>query len=82
MLSKDPMRRPQTPRELIEILARLEIETFSERVRRVSEKVDSGLGVVEQIMIHATGDGSLGVGEQIAIFPRFCLRGYSYFFGH
>ncbi len=31
MLSKDPMRRPQTPRELIENLARLEIETFSER---------------------------------------------------
>ncbi|MGA2796601.1 MAG: serine/threonine-protein kinase [Thermoguttaceae bacterium] len=31
MLSKDPLRRPQTPRELIEILARLEIESFSER---------------------------------------------------
>jgi serine/threonine-protein kinase len=31
MLSKDPLRRPQNPRELIEILARLEIETFSER---------------------------------------------------
>jgi eukaryotic-like serine/threonine-protein kinase len=32
MLSKDPMRRPQTPRELIDILARLEIETFAERL--------------------------------------------------
>ncbi len=31
MLSKDPLRRPQNPRELIELLARLEIETFSER---------------------------------------------------
>jgi len=31
MLAKDPLRRPQNPRELIEILARLEIETFSER---------------------------------------------------
>jgi serine/threonine-protein kinase len=31
MLSKDPLRRPQNPRELIDILARLEIETFSER---------------------------------------------------
>ncbi len=31
MLSKDPLRRPQNPRELIEIMARLEIETFSER---------------------------------------------------
>ena len=31
MLSKDPMRRPQTPRELIDALARLEIETFAER---------------------------------------------------
>jgi serine/threonine protein kinase len=32
MLAKDPMRRPQTPRELSAILARLEIETFTERV--------------------------------------------------
>jgi eukaryotic-like serine/threonine-protein kinase len=32
MLSKDPMRRPQTPRELIDIFARLEIETFAERI--------------------------------------------------
>jgi eukaryotic-like serine/threonine-protein kinase len=31
MLSKDPMRRPQTAGELIDILARMEIETFSER---------------------------------------------------
>ena len=31
MLAKDPLRRPQNPRELIDILARLEIETFSER---------------------------------------------------
>jgi serine/threonine protein kinase len=31
MLSKDPLRRPQSPRELIDILTRLEIETFSER---------------------------------------------------
>ena len=31
MLSKDPLRRPQNPRELIDILARLEIESFSER---------------------------------------------------
>ncbi len=31
MLAKDPLRRPQTPRELIETLARLEIETFTER---------------------------------------------------
>ena len=31
MMSKDPLRRPQNPRELIDILARLEIETFSER---------------------------------------------------
>lgn len=31
MLAKEPLRRPQTPRELIAMLARLEIETFSER---------------------------------------------------
>jgi len=31
MLSKEPLRRPQTPRELIDRLAALEIETFAER---------------------------------------------------
>jgi hypothetical protein len=31
MLAKEPLRRPQTPGELIERLARLEIETFSDR---------------------------------------------------
>jgi len=31
MLAKDPLRRPQTPRELIDRLAALEIATFSER---------------------------------------------------
>jgi serine/threonine-protein kinase len=31
MLCKEPLRRPQTPRELIERLAALEIATFSER---------------------------------------------------
>jgi len=31
MLAKDPLRRPQTPRELTDRLARLEIATFSER---------------------------------------------------
>lgn len=31
MLAKEPLRRPQTPRELIERLAALEIETFAER---------------------------------------------------
>ena len=31
MLAKDPLRRPQTPRELAERLADLEIATFSER---------------------------------------------------
>jgi len=31
MLAKDPLRRPQTPRELINQLATLEIATFSER---------------------------------------------------
>jgi serine/threonine-protein kinase len=31
MLAKDPWRRPQTPRELIERLIALEIDTFSER---------------------------------------------------
>jgi serine/threonine protein kinase len=32
MLAKDPMRRPQTPQELIAILTRLEIETFFQRI--------------------------------------------------
>jgi len=31
MLAKDPLRRPQTPRELIDRLAALEIATFAER---------------------------------------------------
>ncbi len=31
MLAKEPLRRPQTPRELIDCLVRLEIETFAER---------------------------------------------------
>ena len=31
MLGKEPLRRPQTPRELVERLARLEIEAFTER---------------------------------------------------
>jgi len=31
MLAKDPLRRPQTPRELIDRLVGLEIATFSER---------------------------------------------------
>jgi eukaryotic-like serine/threonine-protein kinase len=31
MLAKDPLRRPQTPREVVEMLTRLEIATFSER---------------------------------------------------
>jgi hypothetical protein len=31
MLAKDPFRRPQSPRELIEQLVRLEIAAFSER---------------------------------------------------
>ncbi|MHB1036202.1 MAG: serine/threonine-protein kinase [Pirellulales bacterium] len=31
LLAKEPLRRPQTPRELIERLAALEIETFAER---------------------------------------------------
>ncbi|HVW36506.1 MAG TPA: serine/threonine-protein kinase [Pirellulales bacterium] len=31
MLAKEPLRRPQTPRELVERLAALEIETFAER---------------------------------------------------
>ena len=31
MLAKEPLRRPQTPRELIERLTALEIETFAER---------------------------------------------------
>jgi serine/threonine-protein kinase len=32
MLAKDPLRRPQNARELIDELARLEIDTFAERV--------------------------------------------------
>jgi eukaryotic-like serine/threonine-protein kinase len=32
MLAKDPLRRPQTPREIIELFAAMEIATFSERV--------------------------------------------------
>jgi serine/threonine-protein kinase len=32
MLAKEPLRRPQTPRELIERLTALEIETFAERI--------------------------------------------------
>ena len=32
MLAKDPLRRPQSPREVSETLARLEIETFTERL--------------------------------------------------
>ena len=32
MLSKEPLRRPQSPRELIDRLAALEIQTFAERV--------------------------------------------------
>ncbi|HEY1785713.1 MAG TPA: serine/threonine-protein kinase [Pirellulales bacterium] len=32
MLAKEPLRRPQTPRELIDRLAALEIETFADRV--------------------------------------------------
>jgi len=31
MLAKDPLRRPQSPAELVTELVRLEIETFSER---------------------------------------------------
>lgn len=31
MLAKDPLRRPQTPRELIDRLAKVEIATFTER---------------------------------------------------
>jgi serine/threonine protein kinase len=31
MLAKEPLRRPQTPRELVDRLARIEIATFSER---------------------------------------------------
>ena len=31
MLAKEPLRRPQTPRELVDRLAALEIETFAER---------------------------------------------------
>ncbi len=31
MLAKDPLRRPQSPAELVAELVRLEIETFSER---------------------------------------------------
>ena len=32
MLAKEPLRRPQTPRELIDRLAALEIETFADRL--------------------------------------------------
>jgi len=32
MLAKQPLRRPQTPRELIERLVRLEVDTFAERM--------------------------------------------------
>ncbi len=32
MLAKEPLRRPQSPDELVERLARLEIETFAERM--------------------------------------------------
>ncbi len=32
MLAKEPLRRPQTPRELVDRLAALEIETFADRV--------------------------------------------------
>ena len=32
MLAKQPLRRPQTPRELIDRLVRLEIDTFAERM--------------------------------------------------
>jgi len=31
MLAKEPLRRPQSPRELVDRLAALEIETFSQR---------------------------------------------------
>jgi serine/threonine-protein kinase len=31
MLAKEPLRRPQTPDELVERLARLEVLSFSER---------------------------------------------------
>jgi eukaryotic-like serine/threonine-protein kinase len=31
MLAKEPLRRPQTPRELVDLLVGLEVETFSER---------------------------------------------------
>jgi serine/threonine-protein kinase len=34
MLAKEPLRRPQTPRELINQLAGLEIVTFAERTIR------------------------------------------------
>ncbi len=32
MLAKEPLRRPQSPDELVELLTRLEIETFAERI--------------------------------------------------
>jgi hypothetical protein len=32
MLAKQPLRRPQTPRELIDRLVRLEVDTFAERM--------------------------------------------------
>ncbi|MGW8256534.1 MAG: serine/threonine protein kinase [Thermoguttaceae bacterium] len=46
MLSKNPLRRPQTPAELIETLMRLEIETFSQRRDAPSDvfKADSLIG--------------------------------------
>jgi eukaryotic-like serine/threonine-protein kinase len=34
MIAKSPLRRPRTARELVDLLARLEIETFSERALR------------------------------------------------
>jgi serine/threonine protein kinase len=36
MLAKDPLRRPQTPRELVDRLAALEIETFADRAPLVA----------------------------------------------
>ena len=37
MLAKEPLRRPQTPRELVDRLAALEIETFADRELRCKE---------------------------------------------
>jgi serine/threonine protein kinase len=39
MLAKDPLRRPQTPRELIDRLVALEIATFSERAEFGTNRV-------------------------------------------